>query len=42
MDTGSLILIVGVLLVALFAAAGGIAAILNQRVVVDDAGHVTE
>lgn len=42
MDTGSLILVVGVLLVALFAVAGGIAALVTQRAVVDDAGHVTE
>jgi len=42
MDTPSLILALGVLLVALVAAAGGIVALLKQKVVVDKTGHVTE
>lgn len=42
MDTGSLILVTGVLVIALVATLGGIIALLTQRVVVDDAGHVTD
>jgi hypothetical protein len=42
MDTTSFILALVVLLVALIATAGGIAALLMQKVVVNDAGQVTE
>lgn len=42
MDTASFILALVVLLVALVATAGGIAALLMQKVVVNEAGQVTE
>jgi hypothetical protein len=42
MDTASLILALVVLLVALVATAGGIAALIMQKVVVNEAGQVTE
>jgi hypothetical protein len=42
MDDRSLVLALGILVVALVATAGGIVALLMQKVVVDQAGHVTE
>ncbi|GFO81577.1 hypothetical protein [Methyloceanibacter sp.] len=42
MDLSSLILIVGVLIIALVAVLGGVLALLKQKVVVDESGHVTE
>lgn len=42
MDTDSLVLVAGVLLIALVAVLGGIVALIRQKVVVDEAGHVTD
>ena len=42
MDRSSLVLIVCVLLIAFVAAAGGVIALLKQKVVVDESGHVTD
>jgi hypothetical protein len=42
MDTSSFVLALVVLLVAIVATLGGVIALLKQKVVVDEAGHVTE
>src|SRR5262245_53935348 len=42
MDSASLILALGILLIALVATLGGVAALFKQKVIVNEAGQVTE